>query len=154
MNKENNMVTKELSEAAVEFNSILEYTSEDLKNKIPKKFLDFLQSIQSKTYKFEYDKTKKLDEQKLKPKTRGLIALVYQDYICNEAEKEEYIQKSQKLIKQIEESKREKYNPNDIFKDKKIENDKDTTNTVEIVEYKESIIKRIIRKIKNIFTKK
>lgn len=148
------MVTKELSEAAVEFNSILEYTSEDLKNKIPKKFLDFLQSIQSKTYKFEYDKTKKLDEQKLKPKTRGLIALVYQDYICNEAEKEEYIQKSQKLIKQIEESKREKYNPNDIFKDKKIENDKDTTNTVEIVEYKESIIKRIIRKIKNIFTKK
>ena len=148
------MVTKELSEAAVEFNSILEYTSEDLKNKIPKKFLDFLQSIQSKAYKFEYDKTKKLDEQKLKPKTRGLIALVYQDYICNEAEKEEYIQKSQKLIKQIEESKREKYNPNDIFKDKKIENDKDTTNTVEIVEYKESIIKRIIRKIKNIFTKK
>ena len=148
------MVTKELSEAAVEFNRILEYTSEDLKNKIPKKFLDFLQSIQSETYKFEYDKTKKLDEQKLKTKTRGLIALVYQDYICNEAEKEEYIQKSQKLIKQIEESKREKYNPNDIFKDKKIENDKDTTNTVEIVEYKESIIKRIIRKIKNIFTQK
>ena len=148
------MVTKELSEAAVEFNIILEYTSEELKNKIPKKFLDFLQSIQSKNYKFEYDKTKKLDEQKLKPKTRGLIALVYQDYICNEAEKEEYIQKSQKLIKQIEESKREKYNPNDIFKDKKIENDRDTTNTVEIVEYKESIIKRIIRKIKNIFTKK
>lgn len=148
------MVTKELSEAAVEFNRILEYTSEDLKNKIPKKFLDFLQSIQSETYKFEYDKTKKLDEQKLKPKTRGLIALVYQDYICNDTEKEEYIQKSQKIIKQIEENKREKYNPNDIFKDKKIDNDKDTTNTVEIVEYKESIIKRIIRKIKNIFTKK
>ena len=148
------MVTKELSEAAVEFNSILEYTSEDLKNKIPKKFLDFLQSIQSETYKFEYDKTKKLDEQKLKPKTRGLIALVYQDYICNDAEKEEYIQKSQKIIKQIEENKREKYNPNDIFKDKKIENDKDTTNTVEIAEYKKSIIKKIINKIKNIFTKK
>ena len=148
------MVTKELSEAAVEFNSILEYTSEDLKNKIPKKFLDFLQSIQSETYKFEYDKTKKLDEQKLKPKTRGLIALVYQDYICNETEKEEYIQKSQKIIQQIEENKREKYNPNDIFKDKKIDNDKDTTNTVEIAEYKKSIIKKIINKIKNIFTKK
>ena len=148
------MVTKELSEAAVEFNCILEYTSEEVKNRIPKKFLDFLQSIQSKTYKFEYDKTKKLDEQKLKPKTRGLIALVYQDYICNETEKEEYIQKSKKIIKQIEESKREKYNPNDIFKDKKIDNDKDTTNTVEIAEYKKSIIKKIINKIKNIFTKK
>ena len=148
------MVTKELSEAAVEFNCILEYTSEEVKNRIPKKFLDFLQSIQSKTYKFEYDKTKKLDEQKLKPKTRGLIALVYQDYICNETEKEEYIQKSKKIIKQVEESKREKYNPNDIFKDKKIDTVKDTTKTVEIVEYKESIIKKIINKIKNIFTKK
>ena len=148
------MVTKELSEAAVEFNCILEYTSEEVKNRIPKKFLDFLQSIQSKTYKFEYDKTKKLDEQKLKPKTRGLIALVYQDYICNETEKEEYIQKSKKIIKQIEESKREKYNPNDIFKDKKIDTVKDTTKTVEIVEYKEYIIKKIINKIKNIFTKK
>ena len=52
------MVTKELSEAAVEFNCILEYTSEELKNKIPQIFLDFLKNIQSQTYKFQYDKTK------------------------------------------------------------------------------------------------
>lgn len=84
----------------------------------------------------------------------GYMFRINQDYICNETEKEEYIQKSQKIIQQIEENKREKYNPNDIFKDKKIDNDKDTTNTVEIAEYKKSIIKKIINKIKNIFTKK
>ena len=98
------MVTKELSEAAVEFNCILEYTSEELKNKIPQKFLDFLKNIQSQTYKFEYDKTKKLNEQNLKSKTRGLIALVYQDYICNENEKEEYIKKIELIKKKKKKS--------------------------------------------------
>ena len=112
------MVTKELSEAAVEFNCILEYTSEELKNKIPQIFLDFLKNIQSQTYKFEYDKTKKLNEQNLKSQTRGLIALVYQDYICNENEKSEYLRKAKKIIMQKEEDKRNLYNPDDIFKNR------------------------------------
>lgn len=148
------MVTKELSEAAVEFNCILEYTSDELKNKIPKKFLDFLKSIQSQTYKFKYDKTKKLNEQELKQRTKGLIALVYQDYLCNETDKKEYIQKSQKFINQLKEIKGETYNPNDIFKHKEIKFAQNTANTNAIIEYKESIIKKIINKIKNIFTKK
>lgn len=148
------MVTKELSEAAVEFNCILEYTSEELKSKIPKRFLDFLKSIQSQTYKFKYDKTKKLNEQELKPKTRGLIALVYQDYLCNETDKKEYIQKSQKFFKQIKEIERETYNPKDIFKDKEIKFTQNTASANAIIEYKESIIKKIINRIKNIFSKK
>lgn len=148
------MVTKELSEAAVEFNCILEYTSEELKSKIPKRFLDFLKSIQSQTYKFKYDKTKKLNEQELKPKTRGLIALVYQDYLCNETDKKEYIQKSQKFFKQVKEIERETYNPKDIFKDKEIKFTQNTASANAIIEYKESIIKKIINRIKNIFSKK
>ena len=112
------MVTKELSEAAVEFNCILEYTSEELKNKIPQKFLNFLKDIQSQTYKFEFDKTKKLNEQNLKSQTRGLIALVYQDYICNENEKMEYLQQAKEIITQKEEDKRNLYNPDDIFKNR------------------------------------
>ena len=81
------MVEKELSEAAVEFNCILNYISEDIKKKIPDKFLNFLKDIQSQTYTFKYDISKKLNEQNLKPITRGLIALVYRDYICDENEK-------------------------------------------------------------------
>ena len=47
-------------------------------------YLDFINKIASKTYKFDYDQSKSLNEQNLKPETRGLIALVYQDYICND----------------------------------------------------------------------
>lgn len=148
------MVTKELSEAAVEFNTILKYTSEEIKRKIPKKFLDFLTSIQSHTYKFEYDKTKKLNEQNLKSKTRGLIALVYKDYICDENKRKEYIQMQQDVIKLKEEEKRRLYNPNEVFKSRKIENNRrisNAENNVSIIQYKDSRLKRIIGKIKKIF---
>ena len=60
------MVTKDLSEAAVEFKSILENCSDDIVNKIPTNFLKFIDKIASKTYKFNYDKTKSLIEQNLK----------------------------------------------------------------------------------------
>lgn len=85
------MVTKELSEAAVEFNYILDNSSQELKNKISPKFIKYMRDIASTTYIFNYDNSKKLNEQKLKAETRGLIALVYQDYICTEEEKNDYI---------------------------------------------------------------
>ena len=151
------MVTKELSEAAVEFKCILENSSKDIVEKIPIKFLDFINKIASKTYKFNYDKSKSLNEQNLKPETRGLIALVYQDYICNDEERKEYIQKSQLYDKQMEELKREKYNTDNIFKNKKnysenIENNISTETA--IVEYKEKkYIKKLFDKIKHLYGK-
>ena len=84
------MVTKELSEAAVEINSIFENMSVDLLNKIPKKFKIFFIRIASKDYKFEYNKTISLNEQKLLPQTKGILALIYRDYLCDEIEKENY----------------------------------------------------------------
>ncbi len=150
------MVTKELSEAAVEFNCILEYTSEELKNKIPQIFLDFLKNIQSQTYKFEYDKTKKLNEQNLKSQTRGLIALVYQDYICNESEKSEYLRKAKKITIQKEEDKRNLYNPDDIFKNRNRIIPEKTQTFEEIrmtLVQEEKWYQKILNLIKNLFHK-
>ena len=147
------MVTKDLSEAAVEFKSILENCSDDIVNKIPTNFLKFIDKIASKTYKFNYDKTKSLIVQNLKSETRGLIALVYQDYICTDEERKEYIQKSNLYIIENENMKREKYNPDDIFKDVKnykVNNSKENS----IIEYKkENFIQKIFNKIKYFFKK-
>ena len=81
------MVTKELSEAAVEINSIFENMSIDLLNKIPIDFRNFFIEIASENYKFEYNKTISLNEQELLPKTKGILALIYRDYLCDELEK-------------------------------------------------------------------
>ncbi len=104
------MVTQDLSEVAVEFNSILENTSEDITKKIPNRFKAFFKSIESPEYMFEYDKGKTLNEQELKSETKGLIALVYQEYICEGQEKESYKRYCSEVLKQHEESKKNLYN--------------------------------------------
>lgn len=152
------MVTKELSEAAVEFNCILDNLSQDVLNKIPIKFIDFMKNIASTTYKFEYDITKKLNEQNLKPETRGLISLVYSDYICDNKEKEEYINKCQNYLKIKEEVAREKYNSNNLFKKQNVETQNYENNIIteekSIIEYKEkNLLQKIFDKIKQLFRK-
>ena len=152
------MVTKELSEAAVEFNCILNNASPEIINKIPQNFISFMKSIASTTYKFDYDKNKKLKEQTLKPETKGLISLVYSNYICNDKEKEEYINKCQNHLRKKEQEARKKYNPDNLFKSSKgkTQNFENTTITEKtaIVEYKEkNFIQKIFDKIRNLFKK-
>lgn len=149
------MVTKELSEAAVEFNYILDNSSQEIIDKIPQKFIKFMRDIASTTYEFNYDKSKKLNEQDIKPETRGLISLVYQDYICSENEKKDYILKCKNYEIKKEEELREKYNPDNVFKNrKKLQNTKDNEVVKEnaIIEYKEkNFIQKIFDKIKQLF---
>lgn len=148
------MVSKELSETAVELNEILKNTSPETLNKIPKKIIKFMEDIASDTYKFEYDKTKTLEEQNIKPKTKGLLALIYKDFLCDEQEKQEYINHVVKVSKDLEEEKREIYHTDNIFKTHKKEEiiqENTLENTVAIIEYKEPILIRLINKIKKIF---
>lgn len=148
------MVTKELSEAAVEFNCILENSSKTIIEKIPSKFLEFIKNIESKTYRFSYDKSKCLKEQNLKPETRGLIALVYEKYICNDDERREYIKQCKTVMIEQERLKREKYNPNDLF-NKEDKNDiQKSKKEVQIeVSKKENFLQKIIKKVKKLFKK-
>lgn len=149
------MVAKELSEAAVEFNCILDNSSQEIIDKIPQKFIEFMKNIASTTYKFNYDKSKKLNEQDIKPETRGLISLVYQDYICSEDEKKDYILKCKNYEIKKEEELREKYNPDNVFKNrKKLQNTMENEVVKEnaIIEYKEkNFIQKIFDKIKQLF---
>lgn len=149
------MVTKDLSEAAFEMNVILERAPEDFINRIPKKFREFLKEIESKTYIFNYDDSKTINQQKLKKETRGLIGLVYRDYICDSDEKKEYIEKINSYLQQQEIERREKYNPDNIFKNKTVnfnENEEAINqNIANMVVYKESFIKKIWNRIIGIF---
>ena len=145
-------MTKELSEAAVELNEILKNTSPDVVEKIPKKFIEFIKENASTTYQFEYDKTKSLEEQNIKPKTRGLIALIYKDFLCSKEEKQEYMKNVSRMLEEIEQEKREKYNPDNIFKNKKATQIEENDNLPEIIK-KETFFKRLIKNIKKLFKK-
>lgn len=145
------MVNEELRESVVEFFAILENTDDEIVNKIPKNFLNFLKSIESDTYKFKYNNKKSLMEQNLKPKTRGLIALVYQDYICTEEEKKEYIQLCNDYFFEEEVRKNNLYNQKSWNNDG--EKEDSSKQELALVEYKENIFQKIMNKLKDIFKK-
>ena len=111
-----------LGKAAVEFNCILENSSEDILKKIPKSFKKFLKNIEEKDYEFEYDNKKSLNEQDVRPETRGLIALVYQEYLCDDNEKKEYKEYSNRVIKSHEIERKKLYGEPVDEEDKNVSN--------------------------------
>ena len=53
---------KEYRQALFEVYQILENSNEEIKNKIPKKFIDFLKENMDNDYKFKLEKGKELDK--------------------------------------------------------------------------------------------
>ena len=157
------MVTKEFAEASAEVNEILKYFPKSKVEKIPLKLRGFFEKSASRDYIVKIDSNKTLDKQEnIKEKTTDLMTIIYRNYWCNEEERKELDKKLIENDIKYEEELKKKYNPNDIFKnnveEKKIENNQEKEagereNNLNIVEQKESIFKRLINKIRNIFHK-
>lgn len=124
-------------------------------DKIPKKFIQYLNENASKEYKCDFDYNKPLKELNLLDETRGIIGMICYNYWCvTEKQKEQYLKRLSQNEEQYQKILNEKYNPDNIFGKKKLDFIENTTNTTEITEYKESIFKKFINKIKSIFSKK
>ena len=147
------MVSVEFSEGISETLDILNHMSPSDVNKISKKFMDFLERNKSKDYVPKLDHSKKLYEMNLKEKTKAILATIYLNYWCNDEQKEKY----KKILKENEEKYqkelREKYSTDNIFKRNNIQSKEESViqDNVSIMEYKESVFKKIINKIKKIF---
>lgn len=147
------MVSVEYREAITEVLDILHNSEEDLLNRVPKKLIDFWERNKSSTYKPNLNHDLPLSEMNLRNKTKSIITMIYLNYICEDEEKDiiKGILKSNEDEYQLE--LREKYNPDNIFKNKnvsgntEIDNDTDVSKSIQMIEYKESVIKRIVKKI-------
>ena len=137
------MISIEYKEAIVEILDILENSNDNIYKKIPKKLIEFWQKNKSTTYKPQLDHSKSLNEMNLKEKTKDIITMIYINYLCNESEKEA----TKNIIKENEKKHQlmlmEKYNTNNIFKNK------ENVECLEIVKYKESKFKKFINKLKD-----
>ena len=147
------MVTKEFAEATTEINKILTYLPTEYVEKIPKKLRMFFINVESKEYIPNIDPYKQLDEQDLKPKTKTLLTIIYRNYWCNEQEKAELDKILIENDRKYEEELREKYNPDDIFKNRNKTTIVEETNLLIEVK-KENFIKKLIEYIKKLFNRK
>lgn len=110
------MVTKEFAEASAEINEILKYMPDEELKKIPSKLREFFKEVSSKDYVTNINPDLPLDKQQIKEKTKDIIALIYRNYWCSEEERKELDQKLIENDRKFEEELREKYNPDNIFK--------------------------------------
>lgn len=145
----------ETRQAYSEVNMFLELIGEEMSNQIPLKLRKFFKREMDKNYIPTIDTKIPIKEQRLKRKTIAIIAGLNLQYWCKDEErKKELLEVYSNNEKKYQEELREKYNPDNIFKKCTQENtieEKNIENEFALVEYKESIFKKLINKIKNIF---
>ncbi len=147
------MLTRELKLGITETIEILKLANKDEIKKIPKKFMDFLSENADKEYKFEINTDIPLKDLKIRKETKNILGIIAYNYWSDTPKKkskiEEILRNNQK---KHEETLRDKYNPDDLFKSKTNINPKEDETTA-MVEYKENIVKKIYKFLYKIFKK-
>ena len=134
-------------QAYSEVDEFLGLISNEHRNKIPKKLREFFREEKDTNYIKGINPNVPIKNQKLKEETLGIIALLNLQYWCeDENEKKRLKEVYAKNEKRYQEYLQVQFNPNEIFKKKE-----PTQESLSIVEYKESIIKKLVNKIKIYF---
>lgn len=127
----------------------LAYFDAELIKKIPDKVFENLKELAGESEEDFYINTEQdLEKQDISEESKDLIALIYYDYIADEQEKKEIMKLWNENERKYQEYLREKYNADNIFKNKRQEIS--ITEKTSIIEYKKE---NIIYKIKNFIKK-
>ncbi len=146
-------MTFETRQAYSEVCTVLEYMPNEYVKKIPEKIIKLFQSEKLEDYQVNINKSNPLDKNYLSKKTMVLIAMINYQYWCpNKKVKndlyKQYLSNNEKYENEI----REKYNTDNLFKNKKTEEIEVQEEVHALVEYKEkTFIQKVWNKIKSIF---
>lgn len=134
----------------VELKEILKYTDKSIKEKIPEKFLNKINSVNSNGYKFTYDINKELNEQDILQKTKELLSGLYIKYCCDELTAKRLTEKC-KLNDEIAYKQYEIKWDKENSKQKKTENISKNVTATDLAVQKQGFFAKLLNKIKSIF---
>lgn len=136
--------------AYAEVDAILKLLEDEYVSKIPAQVRDFFKKEKNKEYIPNINANIDLDKQVLRDETISILTLLQINYLCDsEEEKQEILNELNENDRLKEEELREKYNPDNIFKNRNNTQEKEV---VAMVEYKEpNFIRKILDKIKRLF---
>ena len=140
--------------AYAEVYTILQELNEEEYNKIPPEVIKTIEANRNEEYEYELDDELDLKDQPMLPETKAILFNLFRDYLATPEQKAKIIRMQNEARQKNELKKQQMYNT-DVFANKPKENQTANNNeTMQIVEYKESIFKRILNKIKSFFIKK
>ena len=139
-------------EAYTEINCILSKMPQYFVDRVPLKLRNRFENLRDKNYDFVYDDTKTLDKQTLKKETLAILSVLKYNYWCkNSEEKEQHIAKIKNNEIQYQNKISEMYNTDNLFQKREKEISVDEQQILSIAQYKESLVTKILNKLKNIF---
>ena len=146
-------MTNNYTRAYTEVLEILNHFSNEEYSKIPIEKIEFYKNNMDKDYKFKIDPRIELSKQTISNEANAVLISLYKDYFTTKKQKEKLKGILQKNQKQLDKMKREKYNPNNLFKHREEPNFKNSTNNeLSLIKYQEnSIFIKIGKCIKKIF---
>ena len=131
--------TKELTigKAYTELNEVIKRLSPNELSKIPHQVIENIKENIDNEYIWEYNDSKKIEEQDFMAETKALIVEMYERYLCPD-DKKEFWQKYDRIcLNMIEQKKSEEYNPDSLFNKK--DNSKGVSSTDIEIEKKDLI---------------
>lgn len=152
------MTNIEYRKSISEVLDILEHTNKEDVDKISPKFIEFLNKNKCDNYKPTLDHSKRIKEMNLRETTIGILSIINSKFWCTPEQKELFDDKLKQNEEIYQEKLREKYNPDNLFKNKNSNISKDNFENVNgntaLVEVKEkNLLQRIFDKIKSFFRK-
>ena len=152
------MMSDKTKKVYSEVYAFLNIISEEDRNKVPKKLKEMIEEEREKEYTPSYTFEIPIEEQEISDEAIAMIALIHLNYWCeDENEKERLNVIFDENEKKYQEELREKYNPDNLFKNKKYTEEQpaeEQTNSVAMVEYKETIFSKLKEWFRNLFNKK
>ena len=146
------MVSVEYANAYSEVLGILKFISKEDYEKIPESKIELFKINSNKEYNFVYNPEKTLEEQNVSKRAKAIIGLLFRDYWATEVQREKILnkQKNDRLI--LEEEKKSLYDVENIFKKRNSSNEEQVKEEVtEMTIYKESLLTKLLNKIKCLF---
>ena len=140
-----------------EIYEILNLMEDEDKERVPQEVRDFFEEQRMKEYKPKIRTDIPLTEQNLKRETVVLLTILVINYWCDsEEEKQSFIdelEKNEKVKKELQ----EKYNPDNLFKNRKKTKEDvvmEQVENVEMIQYKENLFTKLKKWFEKMFNKK
>jgi len=147
------MITKEYAKAYKEVVTILSYVPAEDLQKIPQEKVNFYIENMDKEYEYILDENIEFEEQDMSEITKAILANIFRDYWATPYQRERIEAKEKYDIEKEEEEKREKYNPDNIFKDRQAETNIPNTTNLPMEIKKENFFMKLISFIKRFIKK-
>lgn len=154
------MTKDKYSKAYTEVLEILKYLPQSEYDKIPKEKIKIFEENKNDSYNFSINPQIPLDEQNISIEANSIVVVLFRDYFASEKQKEKLKVILEQNQAQYQEEIKNKYNQDDIFKNRNIKTREDNSNketknnNLPIEVKKEKFFKKFINYIKNLIIKK